>query len=66
MAFRVPMPFKVGEEAFPGNAEEKLRSEAATYIWIKNNCPDIPIANLRGFGLTGGVSVSRNLPACCC
>ncbi|PGH32008.1 hypothetical protein GX50_05202 [[Emmonsia] crescens] len=56
MGFRVPLPYKTGEEAFPGNAEEKVRSEAATYIWINGNCPDIPIPKLRGFGVPGGLS----------
>ncbi|KAK2756955.1 hypothetical protein FQN54_004923 [Arachnomyces sp. PD_36] len=56
IAFRVPLPHKIGEEAFPGNAEEKLRSEAATYAWISENCPTIPIPKLRGFGLPGGRS----------
>lgn len=58
IGFRVPLPYKIGEEAFPGNAEEKVRSEAATYIWISENCPDIPIPKLRGFGVPGGLSVS--------
>ncbi|KAL4954293.1 hypothetical protein BDW69DRAFT_205332 [Aspergillus filifer] len=40
MAFRVPLPYKCGERYYPGNCEEKLRSEAATYIWINENCPD--------------------------
>ncbi|KAJ9365557.1 hypothetical protein C8Q69DRAFT_293717 [Paecilomyces variotii] len=56
MAFRVPLPYKVGEEFYPGNCEEKLRSEAATYIWIGENCPDVPIPTLRGFGVPGGLS----------
>ncbi|KKZ63886.1 hypothetical protein EMCG_01839 [[Emmonsia] crescens] len=56
LGFRVPLPYKLGEEAFPGNVEEKVRSEAATYIWINENCPDIPIPKLRGFGVTGGLS----------
>ncbi|KAK2738209.1 hypothetical protein FQN55_000623 [Onygenales sp. PD_40] len=56
LGFRVPLPFKIGEEDFPGNAEEKVRSEAATYIWINKNCPDIPIPKLRGFGVAGGLS----------
>ncbi|PGH01311.1 hypothetical protein AJ79_07948 [Helicocarpus griseus UAMH5409] len=55
VAFRVPLPFKIGE-AFPGNAEEKIRTEAATYIWVNENCPDIPIPRLRGFGVPGGLS----------
>lgn len=58
LGFRVPLPYKLGEEAFPGNAEEKVRSEAATYSWISKNCPDVSIPALRGFGLPGGLSVS--------
>ncbi|EEP76403.1 predicted protein [Uncinocarpus reesii 1704] len=56
LAFRVPLPFMLGEEHFPGNEEEKVRTEAATYIWIKENCPDVPIPKLWGFGLPGGRS----------
>ncbi|PGH10647.1 hypothetical protein AJ79_05361 [Helicocarpus griseus UAMH5409] len=56
LAFRVPLPYKVGEEMFPGNSEEKVRSEAATYIWLERNCPDIPVPKLRGFGMAGGLS----------
>lgn len=29
---RFPLPYKVGESQYPGNAEEKLRCEVATYI----------------------------------
>lgn len=54
---RFPLPYKIGESKFPGNVDEKLRSEAATYIWIHENCPDVPIPALWGFGLVGGKSV---------
>jgi hypothetical protein len=54
---RFPLPYKVGESQYPGNAEEKLRCEVATYIWIQNNCPDIPMPCLRGFGFPNGQSV---------
>ncbi|KAL4942080.1 hypothetical protein BDV06DRAFT_222499 [Aspergillus oleicola] len=56
MALRVPLPYKVGEHYYPGNCEEKIRSEAATYIWINENCPDVPTAVLRGFGVPGGMT----------
>ncbi|KAL8977811.1 MAG: hypothetical protein Q9205_006466, partial [Flavoplaca limonia] len=46
---RFPLPYKVGEEDFPGNAEEKLRCEAATYVWLQQHCPDVPIPRLLGF-----------------
>jgi hypothetical protein len=54
---RFPLPYKVGDLQHPGNAEEKLRCEVATYIWIQSNCPDVPIPCLRGFGFPGGRSV---------
>lgn len=54
---RFPLPYKVGEDFRPGNADEKLRSEAATYVWLQQNCPDIPIPRLFGFGFPGKQSV---------
>lgn len=56
--FRIPLPFKVGEETYPGNSDEKLRCEVATYIWIRENCPTIPIPFLHGFGFVNGQTVS--------
>ncbi|PYH74510.1 uncharacterized protein BO88DRAFT_439965 [Aspergillus vadensis CBS 113365] len=46
---RFPLLYKVGEGQHPGNADEKLRCEAATYVWIRQNCPSIPIPRLWGF-----------------
>jgi hypothetical protein len=54
---RLPLPYKVGESTCPGNADEKLRAEAAAFIWIHDNCPDVPIPFLWGFGFPGGQSV---------
>ena len=54
---RFPLPYKVGEFKNPGNVDEKLRCEAATFIWMRENCPEIPIPHLWGFGLVGGQSV---------
>lgn len=50
---RFPMPYKLGESVCPGNAEEKVRCEVATYIWIQQNCPTVPISRLWGFGFAG-------------
>ncbi|KAL8789575.1 MAG: hypothetical protein Q9195_006752 [Heterodermia aff. obscurata] len=50
---RFPLPYKIGEEYHPGNADEKLRCEAATYIFIQDNCPDIPVPKLLGFAFSG-------------
>ncbi|KAK1769787.1 hypothetical protein QBC33DRAFT_576366 [Phialemonium atrogriseum] len=51
---RFSLPYKISEEEEPGNVDEKVRSEAATYIWLQENCPDVPIPSLLGFGLPGG------------
>ncbi|KAL5335569.1 hypothetical protein BJX70DRAFT_313637 [Aspergillus crustosus] len=53
---RFPLPYKVGEFTHPGNVDEKLRCEAATFIWLQQNCPDVPIPRLWAFGLVGGNS----------
>lgn len=46
---RFPLPYKVGESRYPGNADEKLHCEAAAYIWINQNYPSVPIPKLLGF-----------------
>ncbi|KAK2865300.1 hypothetical protein FQN49_003716 [Arthroderma sp. PD_2] len=56
---RFPLPYKIGEPAYPGNADEKLRCEAATYIWMQENCPDIPIPQLWGFGFADGQTFTK-------
>jgi hypothetical protein len=56
---RLPLPFRCGEEYSPGNVEEKLRCEAATYIWLQQNCPSIPTPRLLAIGLPGTESVGR-------
>lgn len=54
---RFPLPYRVGETTRPGNADEKLRCEAATYAWLQENCPSIPIPHLYGVGLATGQQV---------
>lgn len=54
---RFPLPYKVGESTYPGNSDEKLRCEAATFVWIRQRCRDIPLPRLWGFGFAGGQSV---------
>ncbi|EHY60502.1 hypothetical protein ABEF92_004174 [Exophiala dermatitidis] len=48
---RFPLPYKLGESSNPGNTDEKVRSEVATYIWMQQNCPEIPTPYLWGFGI---------------
>lgn len=46
---RFPLPYKVGESQYPGNAEEKLRCEVAAYIEYKGKLssdPNTPVAGL--------------------
>ena len=54
---RIPLPYKLGEATNPGNVEEKLRCEVATFIWIKEQCPEVPIPYLWGFGFPSGQCV---------
>ncbi|KAI9730802.1 MAG: hypothetical protein M1818_008082 [Claussenomyces sp. TS43310] len=51
---RFPLPYKLGESKCPGNADEKLRCEAATYVWMMENCPDVPTPRLWSFGYYNG------------
>lgn len=55
---RFPLPYRTGEKFRPGNGDEKVRCEAATYAWIGQECPSIPIPHLYGFGLSTGQLVS--------
>ncbi|KAL4802052.1 hypothetical protein BDV18DRAFT_147438 [Aspergillus unguis] len=56
---RFPLPYKLGELSYPGNADEKLRCEAATFIWIQQHHSDIPLPCLWGFGLSGGQTFTK-------
>lgn len=56
---RIPLPFKIGEANNPGNLDEKLRCEVATYIWIHENCPTVPIPSLYGFAFPDGQTVCK-------
>lgn len=49
---RFPLPYRVREASNPGNSDEKLNCEAATYAWLEENCPSVPIPKLYGFGLS--------------
>jgi hypothetical protein len=54
---RLPLPYRIGEARHPGNADEKLRCEAAAYAWIQRFCPSVPIPQLYGVGLSTGQRV---------
>lgn len=58
---RCPFPHRLGGLQKTALMEEKLRCEAASYAWISQNCPRVPIPHLWGFGLPGGLCVSLQL-----
>ncbi|KAJ9199358.1 hypothetical protein DTO164E3_4670 [Paecilomyces variotii] len=64
LMMRFPLPYRIGEECCPGNADEKVRCEVGTYAWLQENCPTVPIPRLYGFGLSTGqtFTVLDNLP----
>lgn len=49
---RFPIAYTHAENAFPGTVDEKIRSEVAAYAWAGENCQDIRIPRLYGFGLS--------------
>lgn len=59
MMIRFPLPYRVGEAFRPGNADEKLRTEAGAYAWLQENCPSVPIPHLYGFALSTGQTVCK-------
>lgn len=57
---RFPLPYKIGEDYHPGNVDEKLCTEAATYIWLDENCPEVPIPRLLGYSYSNGQRVNSS------
>lgn len=57
LVLRCPLPYMADG---PAGLEEKIRCEAATFFWISQNCPRVPIPHLWGFGLpdSSGVSIT--------
>jgi hypothetical protein len=56
LLLRVPMAHRL-----VGMVDEKMRCEVATYIWMQENCPNIPIPRLFAFGFPDGSHVSSPL-----
>jgi hypothetical protein len=57
------LPYRIGEDCCPGNADEKVRCEVGIYAWLQEICPTVPISRLYGFGLSIGETV--RLPFMC-
>jgi len=51
---RCPIPFYLDSHAI----DEKLRCEAAAFLWIPQHCPAVPVPKLCALGLPNGLSVS--------
>ena len=49
---RLALPFRCGEDYSPGSVDEKLRCEAATYVWLRLCCPSLPTPRLIWHGLS--------------
>ena len=58
LMFRCPMPHKLAEAKYPGTIDETLSSQLGTYIWIQDECTDIRIPHLYGFGFSDNRHVS--------
>ncbi|PNY25379.1 Aminoglycoside phosphotransferase [Tolypocladium capitatum] len=52
VVLRCPMPHKLAEARYPGSVDDKLNCEVGTYAWIQDNCPEVPIPHLFGFGFS--------------
>lgn len=58
LIFRCPMPHKLAEAKHPGTIDEKLSCEVGAYVWMQDQCPDIPVPYLYGFGFSDNRHVS--------
>lgn len=56
---RCPFPHRLGGLHATALLEEKLRCEAASFAHLSRNHSRVPIPRLLGFGLPGGLHVSR-------
>ncbi|CAK7263486.1 hypothetical protein SEPCBS57363_000583 [Sporothrix epigloea] len=54
VVLRLPIAAKCAESKYPGSILEKMRCETAMYVWMQQNCPDVRIPHLYGFGLPIG------------
>lgn len=58
LLIRLPLAQRFSDVRAPHLAEEKLRTEAATFAWISRNCTHVPIPRLYGVGLPNGTTAS--------
>jgi len=61
LMLRCAMPYKLAEVQNPGSVNEKMEGEVGAYIWMQENCPDICIPYLYGFGFSDHRHVCRTI-----
>lgn len=61
LLIRFPLPYRIGDKAHPGNGDEKLRCEAATYALFQERCPEVRVPHLYGFALSTGQTVRASM-----
>ncbi|KAK4040825.1 hypothetical protein C8A01DRAFT_45934 [Parachaetomium inaequale] len=54
VVFCCAMPHKLAEAQYAGTVDEKLSCEIGAYLWMQENCPDVRIPCLYGFGFSDG------------
>jgi hypothetical protein len=52
LMFRCPLPYKLAEAKYPGTVDEKMGCEVGAYAWMQDQCPDVRIPHLYGFGFS--------------
>ncbi|KAK3328129.1 hypothetical protein B0T19DRAFT_491781 [Cercophora scortea] len=52
VVFRCAMPHKLAEARHPGTVDEKLSCEVGMYVWMQDQCDDVRIPHLYGFGFS--------------
>ncbi|KAK3303845.1 uncharacterized protein B0T15DRAFT_285932 [Chaetomium strumarium] len=52
VVFRCAMPHKLAEARYPGTVDEKLGCKVGSYVFIQENCPNVRIPHLYGFGFS--------------
>jgi hypothetical protein len=57
LLIKCPLPHRLGGLVDPRLLDEKVRCEAASFAWISQNCPRVPIPRLWGFALSNGLTV---------
>lgn len=53
-ALPLPSPLQARRSLHLDTMDEKLSCEVGAYIWTRENCPEVRILHLYGFGVSDG------------